>query len=395
MAIQPDKPYARIDSTETLDTIIYMSPTRKPIVIATALIALFALAGSVFFLVSGAERRAEADSLVNIDPMQIGKPSLIKQKNEVTQIVENKGVEAALQQVIKIRDARLGDCHALSHAVGRAAWSKYENIADAFNSGFDVCDFGFYHGVVEKAGMEMGLDEFIVKIPQMCAELNNDGLRYSQCAHGAGHGALYRSEGDINLAMSLCSGFKNDQGLLSGCQTGVSMEYFHLWYWKKDYVKPSPEYARDACSLVQDEYRDSCYEYIFAGVQAKTETEQDIYREAQWCNQTADTHIEACLTSLARHSVGNRKVQPELIAKYCPESGRERARCVGMALLTWVITWGPTMEDFEKKCAMLPAKDQEPWGGCYVAREQSRQTIERGATDSSSLELKHQLGLSD
>lgn len=371
-----------------------MASKRKIVTFISAVAAIITLAGSAIYLVTGSERRSEADSLVSLDPMQIGKPSLIRQKNDVTRTVETQGVAAALQQVVKIRDARLGDCHALSHAVGRAAWVKYKNVAKAFQSGFDVCDFGFYHGVVEKAGMELSIEDFKIKIPQMCAELKSDGLRYSQCAHGAGHGAMYRSEGDVNLAMSLCSGFAKDQGLLSGCQTGVSMEYFHLWYWQKDFVKPSPASARDACSLVNEEYKDACYEYVFAGAQAKTVDERDIYRESEWCKATAGEHLEACLTSLARHSVGSMKIQPEVMAKYCQDSGVERARCVGMALLTWVIAYGPTMEQFEVKCKQLPKIDQEPFGGCYVARDQSRETIERGATDSSSQELKHQIGKS-
>ena len=358
-----------------------MKQVHRSLKIAIAAAALVALAGAALAVVTQGASRTEADRVAGA--LTPGQHSDAKQAKEITNLVMETSVAAALKRVEFYRDTRTGSCHDLSHVTGRAAWAKYGNVAEAFNAGYDVCDFGYFHGIVEAAGAEMTPEEFKNRIPGMCGELRADYLRYSQCAHGSGHGAFYLAQGDMEAAMNLCSGFpRNDEGVTSGCETGVSMEWFAVYENDSSGLTPKVDDRRLVCGKVSEKYQPSCYEYLYTGSIERIKTDDDIVREAAWCKENTGAMAGECVASLARYAVVGLKKSPLMFDPLCPEASAGRATCVTIAMLMWTLHTGPTMEEFDAMCARFRPEDTGPAGGCTQLRPQAEQTIGRGATNA-------------
>jgi hypothetical protein len=358
-----------------------MKQTSRSLKIALAAVALVALAGTALTVVTQGASRTEADRVAGA--LTPGQHSDAKQAKEITDLVMSTGVGAALKRVEFYRDSRTGSCHDLSHVTGRAAWAKYGNVAQAFNAGYDVCDFGYFHGIVEAAGAEMTPEEFKSRIPGMCGELRADYLRYSQCAHGSGHGAFYLAQGDMEAAMELCSGFpRDDQGVTSGCETGVSMEWFAVYESDSSELTPKVTDRRMVCGKIAEKYQSSCYDYLYTGGVELIRTDADIAREAAWCKENAGGRAGECIASLARYAVVGLKKSPLMFNTLCPETEPGRAACVTIAMLMWTLHTGPTMVEYDAMCAKFRPEDTGPDGGCTRLRPQVEQTVERGATNA-------------
>lgn len=355
--------------------------TRPRIIgILASVLALGLLSGVALFTVTGTETRAVADRQAGV--LTPGSNSDAKQLREITDLVLDVGVSAALKRVEFYRDSRTGSCHDLSHITGRAAWAKYGNVAQAFNAGYDVCDFGYFHGIVEAAGAEMTPSEFKARIPGMCGELLADYLRYSQCAHGAGHGAFYLSNGDMEKAMELCSGFPPaDRGVTAGCETGVSMEWFAVYDASAEQLTPEVTDRRDACVAVSERFSGSCFDYLFNGISAVLASDADIEREREWCTANAGTAASRCIVSLSRVVVAGMQRTPNESVWVC-DGLDDRAGCVANLMLAWVLHTGADMVAFERMCGLLPAIDRARTGGCTVVRTQVERTLALGATNA-------------
>jgi len=88
--------------------------------------------------------------------------------------VETLGIPAALDDhaaQTKSNPSLRSYCHETSHAIGRAALRVLGSIGSAFETGFDVCDFGYYHGIIEGAGGSSDYEGFRTLVPTLCAEL--------------------------------------------------------------------------------------------------------------------------------------------------------------------------------------------------------------------------------
>ena len=338
------------------------------------------LTGAVVAL-GGSASRTEADRVAGA--LTPGQHSDAKQAKEITNLVMETSVAAALKRVEFYRDTRTGSCHDLSHVTGRAAWAKYGNVAEAFNAGYDVCDFGYFHGIVEAAGAEMTPEEFKNRIPGMCGELRADYLRYSQCAHGSGHGAFYLAQGDMEAAMNLCSGFpRNDEGVTSGCETGVSMEWFAVYENDSSGLTPKVDDRRLVCGKVSEKYQPSCYEYLYTGIDVALTGDADITREAAWCKENAGAAAAHCLVSLGRVAIAGLQKTPEEVHRICDMASTDRPLCVANLMLAWVLHTGSDVATFDAMCAQLRPSDIGPGGGCSKVRTQVEQTVSRGARNA-------------
>lgn len=314
---------------------------------------------------------------------------------KIVELIQSNDVLGALGIIAKLRDSRQGDCHAIVHLAGRTAWEHFKNVAVAFRAGNDICDFGYYHGIVEAAGSTMTEDEFVEKIPVMCAELEADGLRHSQCAHGSGHGAFYQANGDMDAAMELCRNYANHptegQGFLDSCETGVSMEWFSVHYFTPEKVTPRVTDPREVCPKVKDKFQDSCYEYVFNGTSNSYEKMDVVRKDAAWCHAKAGKHLDACLTSLARAGLGqvySKDVPPNIspvdYSEICTDDPKVRLRCMNMAILLWGLSSGAsTVPEYDALCAQLKPIDRAPGGACIVERAQVLRTWELGASDAA------------
>lgn len=98
------------------------------------------------------------------------------------------------------------DCHDATHRLGERAFADL-GVA-AWVPGGNVCNFGYYHGLMvgASAGAEVG--EFEALAHLLCEEraLPETDLPGPECVHGFGHAVLHLS-GSLREATSRCSAF--------------------------------------------------------------------------------------------------------------------------------------------------------------------------------------------
>jgi hypothetical protein len=265
----------------------------------------------------------------------------------------------ALREIARLKDSgRASECHHMSHEVGRVAWKKYGNMTDAFNSGFDVCDFGFYHGVVEGAGVALGRETFMSQVPTMCDSFMDNFVFRVQCYHGAGHAAVNVSSGDLNLSYDVCMAFGGKDAALRGlheaCNTGVSMEWFGRWRFGAP-VTPEVLVPERVCDLInQERFKDSCFEYLFNFIPLRNPNpgakERDL--SARLCDKIAGNYRAACYVSFMRYLSGSGAMNAQETMPMCSrlDVSADRLRCANASLLSWIVTAYPAWEVYEQAC---------------------------------------------
>jgi hypothetical protein len=84
-------------------------------------------------------------------------------------------------------------CHQLTHIIGRAALSKYNNeLADTYAHGDQFCWSGYYHGAMEQLSTAKGYDYIIKNANEVCKPIAAKGkfsFYHYNCVHGMGHGS--------------------------------------------------------------------------------------------------------------------------------------------------------------------------------------------------------------
>lgn len=350
---------------------------RLPRVLALVTVLLAALIASMGVVLTQSEDRPRAQRQVDLLASAAGANSALAQ--EIALLVSSDGVEAALKKVESYRNTGEGACHDLSHAVGRSAWAEYGNVADAFNAGYALCGFGYFHGIVEAAAAETTVESFQATLVPACDALSGDETLLSQCVHGAGHGAFYLTSGDMLRAMELCSGFSELRLGAQACETGVSMEWFRLHSNPIEGMKPVVQDPRDACALMPERFKGSCFEYLFNDAVLSDGTDPSaISREAEWCDRNAGASVARCITSLARFAIVSFDTKPEVFSELCPADG-SRTECVRRVLDAWAVWAGPSLEEYDAVCRSFRPSDRAADGGCALYRPTVLEIIERSA----------------
>lgn len=204
----------------------------------------------------------------------------------------------ALQELLDLTERvpeTLYACHEWSHAIGEAAAWKFRTFKKAMENTFDVCHFGFYHGVQEGIASVMTTEELIAALPVQCDQFTA-GQTHGDCAHGLGHVTYWRAGGDYMRAVDLCATLLKlpdpDKYLAIACVTGVTMSWADDYnldrqtYGKPIHMKPVFEDTFDLCkSLSERHLRAGCYEYINP---TQMQTPEELLAQAPKCNALAD-----------------------------------------------------------------------------------------------------------
>ena len=309
-----------------------------------------------------------------------------------TSMVQQEGVEPALDHLLALTQQSgeaVFHCHEASHAIGRASMRSHDDIVAAFTDGYDVCDFGYYHGIVEAAADHLDDEEFRDAVPTLCAGLASENtLFYMQCLHGTGHAAALRANNDLNRGLEFCDELRETdtladeqrEGALNGCGTGVTMEWFStasIAGSDSGAVSPPVSQPREVCAEVDERWQPECYEYV--GNTLDTSRPAASLRElADWCLQT--TEISACFVGLTR-AAGGVGIDPQIVFDVCAMADNPALE----NCLTFYIVYRATTIDYrlsvvDELCEQLPADgtyDKE--SVCEQARTQSAATL--GSTD--------------
>lgn len=162
---------------------------------------------------------------------------------EVSQLASDLGPREALERMRLIAGQDIEfdyHCHSLAHRVGLIALADESGAAKALLAAGDElrsCSDGYIHGVMLGAISDTPLEALAERVREICSD---PGVRavspqgalggvFANCLHGAGHGVLTASGGDLELAYTRCkeafssSLFAEDYGP-TRCASGAFME---------------------------------------------------------------------------------------------------------------------------------------------------------------------------
>ena len=258
-------------------------------------------------------------------------------------IVAGQGVAEAFAE---LKAGYAGDadlqrlCHAITHAIGQAAASRYVDVADAFLHGDNFCGSGYYHGVLQGVAFTLGRAKLVGDLDAVCAGVpgkDRKSLDYYNCVHGLGHGIMAITGDELFDALQACDRLTGSLEQ-TACANGVFMENLivdgaHGGHYSK-YLKPSePLYP---CTAVDGRHKAACLDiqtsYALGAMRG------DFARVFALCAEVGAPFRKNCYQSLGRDAATMSRDQVPATVATC-KLGRDheqRSYCVLGAVLDFV-----------------------------------------------------------
>lgn len=234
-----------------------------------------------------------------------------------------EGPEKALQLLAtddRSMPAVHGDCHQISHWVGRAGLAHFKkDAAQALSHGAMTCNSGYYHGVLQAAFGGLPKGEVQRKSRVLCntPAVNVDDFLLYQCVHGLGHGLMIYSAYDLPWSLKTCHSLRSDFDRVS-CTGGVFMQNLDTTMGKSKFLKANnPLYP---CNIVvkQDKY----YCYLMATSRILPMVSYNWVRAAAWCRKAEKGWVSICFQSFGRDASGTSQYRPEQTIRLCDAAGK-------------------------------------------------------------------------
>ena len=276
----------------------------------------------------------------------------------------DRGDPAAALTILQTRAAKSGSyarsCHSLSHAIGHAAFKKYENFGTAMEYQDEFCNSGYLHGVIES---DFLFSKDIQKTMQeICAAYPAGKFKAWECFHGVGHGVMYYTSNELPVAIKMCDTY-TDGFARDSCMNGIFMENFNTertLHPSKFLMSSDPFFP---CDQQQERDRSVCYMYAPTYYLI---LHKDAYKEAlSWCLTAPEPMRLTCAMGVGAQTIKEHILDPVFAESVCAGGTEEQVKpCLrGMA--------GIMVNHFG---AIAPAKAM-----CEQLQEDHRQTCNAAA----------------
>lgn len=211
-----------------------------------------------------------------------------------------------------------GNCHQIAHLIGRASAKKFGDVIKAFNEGNEFCSSGYYHGTMEEIAQEIGSENIVGKINEICdatRKAHPYSLTHHNCTHGLGHGLMGVFDYELFEALDACEHLE-DTWQQDSCYGGVFMENIMAAYNETvhtDYLKDDdPQYP---CNAVADKYKSGCY--IIQTSQMLRLTGTNYKKVFGLCSEVKAPFDAICFQSLGRDISGFAQAETGPILERC------------------------------------------------------------------------------
>ena len=210
-------------------------------------------------------------------------------------------------------------CHRIVHMVGAAALARNnDNVARTFAEGSSTCWSGYYHGVLERAFLDVKKFDartLGAKSRALCADRQvrkSSWLTY-QCLHGLGHGLMITTGLNLPLSLDVCRQL-NGVWEKTSCKGGVFMENFVTSYGgQSPYVRDDdPLYPCDWVAQV-DKY--TCYQQATTRIIRVVGLDWEAI--AQACARAEQSWVSTCFGSFGQNASVQSSRQPKAIVSTC------------------------------------------------------------------------------
>lgn len=268
-------------------------------------------------------------------------------KKELNDIVSQTDPEHATsfiqQQYTSVAYVK-SNCHQLMHIVGRAAYAKYNDLAETFTHGSQYCNGGYYHGLSEQLGNENGLAYLKQSANKLCMPIAAKKGRYSfyhyNCVHGMGHAFMEVTGGELFDSLSGCDLIK-DSWERSSCYGGVFMQNIMIEQSPDDSVDHTSKYLKSddpmyPCTAVQDKYKQQCY--LMQTSHALLVEKYDFNAVFSLCNNADSAYQATCYTSMGRDASGQTVYNAQQTQSICllGPTADAKSNCIQGALRDYV-----------------------------------------------------------
>jgi cytochrome c553 len=235
---------------------------------------------------------------------------------------------AQFEQAIAKPGAIEGNCHRIAHAIGAASLSRFKGkVGPAFAAGTAACWSGYYHGVVERALVDVDDDELPQAARGMCDDpdlRNGPSFTLYQCVHGLGHGLMIYTRYDMPRSLATCDKLADSWDQTS-CTGGVFMENLSSSYGVKS------KWLRDddliyPCNTVAERHKIYCYLMVTSRILPVVG--YDFAKASRICRRSERAWIATCFQSLGRDASGHSRQNPDQILTYCATAGNMIGDCI-------------------------------------------------------------------
>jgi hypothetical protein len=197
-------------------------------------------------------------------------------------------------------------CHRIAHAIGAASLARYEgNVARTFAEGSSTCFSGYYHGVLERALVDVKTRD-ATRLGNVARALCDDPRVHSsrwmeyQCYHGLGHGLMITTGYGLPLSLDACERIATYLDRTS-CKGGAFMENITSSYgftsqWLRD---DDPVYP---CNAVEADDKVTCYGMVTSRIIRVIGLDWE--RTAEICSEVESRFVSTCFRSLGRDISG-------------------------------------------------------------------------------------------
>ncbi len=260
------------------------------------------------------------------------------------------------------------DCHQLSHVIGNASVALHDrNIAAAFAEGDSFCWSGYYHGVVERAIVEVGERTVLEHADSLCAAIPGKerySFDYFNCVHGLGHGIMAIKDGELFDSLVLCDRLTGEWERKS-CYGGAFMENIMVDNRTHRSKYLSQDDLLYPCTAVDDRYKEQCY--LMQTSFALSRMNYDFQRAFALCATVSGAFRGVCMQSIGRDASGYSISDVARTTRTCAlaETENDRAGCLEGAVKDFISYFHDDVRAREL-CAAQPATHRE---GCERVRE--------------------------
>jgi len=243
-------------------------------------------------------------------------------------------------------DALAAACHPVVHALGREAYTRYGNLAEALGFADGVCNWGYLHGVLE--GYFADTADPSNAMQSACAGYAVESLLGFECYHGVGHGLMLLTASDLRRSLDFCDAYA-EKVARSSCHNGVFMEYFDAG--RRPFAATSADALFAPCRDQKRKYKTDCY--LYAPLHYLVVHEGDYAGALVWCTGAEPAYREICAAGVGSQAMKENVSAPRLVAARCSQGkGAYASACIS-GMVSLYINHHGSVEPAIALCATL------------------------------------------
>jgi len=249
-------------------------------------------------------------------------------------------------------------CHVAAHKLGGEAWIKYHDIPKIYEMGSGVCSFGFLHGSITQAFIDLSRDQVFDLGPKFCGPLRGKNFAAAdECDHGIGHATLIRFK-DFDDGVKLCLALVEERSIHS-CLQGAVMEYSSSFSQDVKVAATLSQRLYDSCMVLDNPSNIGACIFAASTPSIRSDgTSGDSSPAWARCLTVKEEYLTKCAEGIGVGAPAVTSWSPKITSDICVKlPGKYPINCLQSA----VKIFGTVFLDINRSiefCAILPAKYQ-------------------------------------